>query len=109
MKILIICNCASGLNTFRGMLIQKLIKQGHIVNAIVPKTVDEIEIQNEDDLKSYGCNLFYVLMERRGINPLKDLKLLNDFSQIIKSEKPDLVITYTIKPNVYAGLICIRK
>lgn len=109
MKILIICNCASGLNTFRGMLIQKLINQGHIVNAIVPKTVDEIEIQNEDDLKSYGCNLFYVLMERRGINPLKDLKLLNDFSQIIKSEKPDLVITYTIKPNVYAGLICRMK
>ncbi len=109
MKILVICNCTSGLNTFRGMLIQKLISLDHIVDVVVPKTVDENEIQNEDELKFNGCNLFYVFMERRGINPLKDLKLLSDYSRIIKSENPDLVITYTIKPNAYAGLICRMK
>ena len=27
----------------------------------------------------------------------------------IESEKPDIVITYSIKPNVYAGFLCSRS
>lgn len=45
-------------------------------------------------------------IERRGINPLTDLKLMKHYKEILRDEKPDLVITYSIKPNIYAGLIC---
>lgn len=109
MKILIICNCASGLSTFRGMLIENLIGDGHSLTAVVPKTSDELELQAEDEILSIGCNLLHTDMERRSVNPLKDFKLLTDYYKIIQKNNPDLVLTYTIKPNVYAGLICRLK
>ena len=34
---------------------------------------------------------------------------LTEGKRIIKNEKPDLVITYTIKPNIYCGLVCKHK
>jgi hypothetical protein len=43
MKILIICNYASGLYTFRGMLIRELVKKRNIVRAIIPEPEDEKE------------------------------------------------------------------
>ena len=49
MKILIICNYSSGLYTFRGMLIQELIKKGHTVNAIIPETEEEHEKFNKEN------------------------------------------------------------
>ena len=45
-------------------------------------------------------------MNRRGTNPLTDLKLLFNYIKILKRIKPDVVLTYTIKPNVYGGIAC---
>ena len=75
MKILIICNYSSGLYTFRGMLIQELIKKGHTVKALVPNLDDENEKIAENNLKKMHCVLKRVPMERRGMNPLKDFGL----------------------------------
>ena len=44
-------------------------------------------------------------VDRRGINPVKDLGLLVRYWKLLRQEKPDLVITYTIKPNIYGGLV----
>lgn len=106
MKILIICNCSSGLEVFRGMLIQELIKQGNTVLAIVPQTEEEKEIYSENKIKQMGCKIKRIPMERRGMNPVKDLGLLIEYYKTIKKLKPDLVITYTIKPNIYGGFAC---
>ena len=51
-----------------------------------------------------GCRCIETEIDRRGINPITDLKLLKTYSHIIKEEMPSLVITYSIKPNIYAGL-----
>jgi galacturonosyltransferase len=40
------------------------------------------------------------------VNPAEDLKLLLAYRKLMKEEKPDLVLTYTIKPNIYGGLCC---
>ncbi len=53
-----------------------------------------------------GCKFIPTEMELRGTNPLKDLKLIKKYKSILKNEKPDIVLTYTIKPNVYVGYLC---
>lgn len=106
MKILIICNYSSGLYTFRGMLIRELVKKGHIVRAIIPETEDENEKKAELNLKKIHCGLKRIPMERRGMNPLHDLGLMKEYYKTVKKMKPDLVITYTIKPNIYGSLVC---
>ena len=105
MKVLIICNCASGLETFRGMLIRELIKKGNDVKVIVPKADELEEIQAENKLKLMHCPLKRIPMERRGMNPIRDLSLVKEYYKTIQKQKPDLVITYTIKPNIYGGLV----
>lgn len=106
LKILIICNCASGLDTFRGMLIRELIKKKNIVKAVVPLSKEEKEISAESRLEKYACELQRIPIDRRGINPVHDLKLMRRYKKVIQKENPDLVITYTIKPNIYGGLVC---
>lgn len=106
MKILIICNYSSGLYTFRGMLIQELVKRGHIVKAIVPETSDQNEKKAEENLKRLHCGLKRIPMERRGMNPIHDLKLMKEYLKTVRKMRPDMVLTYTIKPNIYGGLVC---
>lgn len=106
MRILIICNCASGLYDFRGMLIRSLIEENCGVSAIVPRTDDKHEIISESELEHHNCRLIHIPMERRGLNPIQDLKLLKAYLAVIRRDKPDLVISYTIKPNIYGGIAC---
>ena len=106
MRILIICNCASGLYDFRGMLIRSLNEKNCDVSAIVPVTDDAHEKKSESEMERHDCRLIRIPMERRGLNPIQDLKLLKAYFSVIRREKPELVITYTIKPNIYGGIAC---
>ena len=45
-------------------------------------------------------------VDRRGMNPIHDSKLFLQYHAMLKMVKPDLVLTYTIKPNIYGGLAC---
>ena len=63
-------------------------------------------VGHETDLKELGANCIKTDVDRRSINPFTDLKLLRTYKTILKQEKPDLVITYSIKPNIYAGYLC---
>lgn len=106
MDILIICNYASGLLNFRGLLIKRMIKLGYSVSAIIPNADNKAEVKSEEGLKNLGCNIIKIPMERRGMNPLIDLQLMYSYYKNIKKLNPTLVITYTIKPNIYACMIC---
>ena len=57
-------------------------------------------------LESYGTRVFFTSFDRRGTNPIGDLKLLQEYKKIIRQEKPDKVITYTIKCNIYGAMAC---
>ena len=105
MKVLIICNSASGLEVFRGMLIKRLIKEGNTVSSIIPVTAEQKELNAEKKIEKWNCKLIRIPMERRGMNPIKDINLIKSYYEIMKAEKPDLVITYTIKPNIYGGFV----
>lgn len=109
MRILIVANDSSGLQNFRGMLIEQIIKRGHKVSAILPKSDDQFQIEAENQLKKIGCRIYHVAMERRSMNPMKDLKLIMSYRVCLKRLNPDLVLTYTIKPNIYMGFLCAVK
>ena len=102
-KVLIIANSASGLYDFRGELIQKLVSLGHTVYASFPAE------EYVDELAALGCEIIDTPVDRRGKNPIKDLGLFNCYKCILKKVKPDIVVTYTIKPNLYGGFLCGQK
>ncbi len=106
MKVLVICNSASGLYDFRGMLLKKIVSENNVVSAIIPISNLTTEQKAEKSLEAEEIQLLRIPMERRGMNPVKDFKLLLDYIKIICKQKPDLVITYTIKPNAYGGIAC---
>lgn len=99
MKIVIVTNSSGGLCNFRKMLIEKLL----IDNEVVAYTPFR---GSEDILRKVGCIMKELRIDRRGTNPIADSKLVINLIRIFIKEKPDLVITYTIKPNIYAGFVC---
>lgn len=99
MKILILANNDVGLYKFRKELIQELIRRGNKVIVSLP------DGELIPDIRKLGVKVILTDVDRRGINPLTDLKLLIRYFRMEVTLKPDLVITYTIKPNVYGGLV----
>lgn len=96
MKILILANYDVGLYQFRKELIEELLELNEVYIALPYGELVE-------PLKDRGCKFLDTPLERRGMNPLKDRKLFATYLKLFKQVKPDLVITYTIKPNVYGG------
>lgn len=99
MKFLIITNHSYMLWQFRRELIAQLQTKGEVVLSMP-------FVGHEEDFQKMGCKCIETKVDRRGINPKTDLKLYNTYRKILKEEKPDMVITYSIKPNVYAGFAC---
>lgn len=100
MKVLILTNYDVLLYKFRKELISALYDSGNDIYISLP---NGIFIEN---LKKLGCKYIETEVDSRGVNPVNDLALIYKYNKIVKDIKPDLVITYTIKPNVYGGLIC---
>lgn len=96
---MIIANYDVGLYQFRKELIEKLLEDNEVVISLPYGELIE-------PLKSIGCKFINTPIDRRGINPLRDINLFSLYLKLLKNQKPDLVITYTIKPNVYGGLAC---
>ena len=99
MKILIITNHSYMLYRFRKELIQELSKQHEVVLSMP-------FVGHEDDFLAMGLHCINTEVDRRGINPKTDLKLFFEYRRLLKQERPDMVITYSIKPNIYAGIAC---
>lgn len=100
MRILILTNNDIGLYKFRKELISDLINRSNEVYISLP----DGEMIN--DLIGLGCKFIFTPIDRRGINPITDSKLIYKYYRTIKEVKPDKVITYTIKPNIYGGIVC---
>lgn len=99
-KILILANNDVGLYNFRKELIEELIKRNYQVYISLPYG------KKVDLLIDMGCKFIDTKIDRRGTNPIKDLKLLRKYYKIIKKINPDVILTYTIKPNIYGGIVC---
>lgn len=97
-KVLILSNSSSGLYEFRNELLLDMMTDNEVYVSL--PDMDHYY----DDLAKEGCHMIHTEFERRGMNPLKDIKLYIEYRKIIKKIKPDVVCTYTIKPNIYGGM-----
>lgn len=102
MKILVMTNSIGGLYCFRKELIEQLTKQNQVI--ISAPSGDRKAFFTE-----LGCKCIDTSLNRHGMNPLTEIQLFNRYMIILETEKPDVCLTYTIKPNVYGGLACQIK
>lgn len=99
-KILILVNDVTTVLQFRCELICALVAAGHEVIVSVPKS-DRIS-----EIEALGAKIVETEVSRHGKNPFKDLKLLRDYKKLLRNIRPDIVCTFTIKPNIYGGIAC---
>ena len=102
MRILILANAGIGLYKFRRELVESLCRENEVV-AVLP------EDEYSEPLQKLGCRVIGFDFERRGTNPFKDLSQLRRYRAVLKELKPEAVLTYTVKPNVWGGLACRRE
>lgn len=99
-RVLILANNDVGLYRFRKDLIAAFLNAGHEVYISLP------DGDFVSELVKLGCRFLDTPIDRRGMNPLRDGRLFRRYCAILKEIEPDLVITYTIKPNIYGGIAC---
>ena len=92
-------NNAWGMWNFRSILIKHFIGKGYRVSVTAP--YDELYFKK---FKEIGCDTYDMPIDAKGINPMTDLRLILRYVRLLKALNPDLSITYTIKPNIYASI-----
>ena len=102
MKIMVLSNSDIGLYKFRKELLDRLCEENE-VTIVLPKG------EFVEKLKGLGCKYIKFDFNRRGMNPFGDLKQLFSYIRLLKEHMPDIVLTYTIKPNIYGGIACRLK
>ena len=98
-KILLVSSKDNNFYNFRSELILKLHDIGHEVVLVCPPG---------EKMKFFidrGCRFVPLEMDRRGKNYLHDIKLILGYRKIFKTEKPDIVLTYTGKSSAYGGMV----
>lgn len=99
-KVLFLVNHDVVIYNFRLELVQRLIADGHEVVISSPNG------ERIDDLKKLGCEYHEIEIARHGMNPLKELSLIRTYKKLLKEVRPDIVFSYTIKPNIYGAIAC---
>ncbi|TGE09793.1 glycosyltransferase family 4 protein [Hymenobacter fodinae] len=99
MRVAIVINTSWNIWNFRRSLVKALQAAGHEVLAIAPPDAYSARLETE-----LGCQYVPILMENKGTNPVKDAQLTARFYKIYQRERPDVVLHYTIKPNIYGAI-----
>lgn len=97
-RIAIISHYAPSLINFRGELIKTLVSAGHQVIALGP------EEGFESELTAFGAEYRQIPLRRTGTNPLQDITTLFSLTKLLRELKPDVVLSYAVKPVIYGSL-----
>ncbi|CFQ76272.1 group 1 glycosyl transferase [Yersinia pseudotuberculosis] len=97
-KILLCGNSSWSMYNFRLGVIKFLISNQYSVVILAPRD------DYSDKLISIGCKFIDINLSAQGVNPFNELKFLFSLVSIYREEKPDFIINYTIKPNIYGSL-----
>ena len=102
MKIAILANDTTYTYNLRGALLRRLLAAGHRVIVIS-------QLRGfQPELEAMGCTLIGIDNDRHGKNPLQDGRLLLRYLSILRQERPEAVLSFNIKPNIYGGMACRR-
>jgi glycosyltransferase involved in cell wall biosynthesis len=101
-KVVVVASLAYSLINFRGALLARMVANGHEVIACAPDRDAAVEAR----LAVMGIAYRTTPMARTGLNPLRDLVTLFWLVRLFARARPDIVLAYTQKPIIYAGLAC---
>lgn len=99
-RIALVANTTWNIHNFRLNVIRRLLAAGHEVIVIAP--VDEY-ISYQEKFREVRHIPIHRL-RRDSINPVRDVQLLTELVGVYRRYKPDLVVHYTVKPNIYGGI-----
>lgn len=97
MKIIVLGNQAKAMSNFWSVLIRHMRRAGHEVVCCAPSG----DADAETALAAQGARLRHYPLDRKGLNPLSDLRTTRALYSLFKQEKPDLLFASTIKPVIY--------
>ena len=100
MRVVVVASLVYSLVNFRGQLLADMVAAGHEVIACAPDDDPQVRAR----LAEMGVALRRVPMARVGLNPLVDIGTLRSLVALLREERPDVVLAYTQKPIIYAGL-----
>ena len=100
-RVMLLGNHAFVIYNFRKELIQQLLKDGYEVYLSMPYDDEKVPL-----MESWGCKYIETNVDRRGTNIFNDIRLVIKYIKLINKVKPDVVLTYTVKPNIYGGIAC---
>lgn len=103
MKILILNNLISYTYNFRKEIIEAFVREGHSV-VLAADNDDEKKLEELQTL----CRFIPVPFNGKGTDIKEELKLIRTYRRIVKAERPDIIMTFTIKMNLYGGLAAKR-
>lgn len=100
-KVLLLANDSPSFYSFRLELIQELLNSKQYEVYISLPHGKEVDL-----LIDLGCRFIDTPVSRKSKNPITDLQLLMRYISILRHYKPDIVLTFTIKPNIYGAMAC---
>ncbi len=100
--VLVVGGLASSLVNFRGPLIEELLSNGFEVHTAAGGSTEK----DRKELAQLGVGFTELPIRRTSLNPIDDLQLLRFLVKLLRNRRPLVVVTYTIKPNIYGGLVC---
>jgi glycosyltransferase involved in cell wall biosynthesis len=102
LKIILVANTSWNIYNFRAGLVNFLLSQGYKIYILAPKDAYTEKIQ------AWNVEYREIILENKGTNPLKDLAFHRQLLRIYRQIQPDVVLHFTIKPNIYGTLACYR-
>ncbi len=103
-KVLILSNSSSGLYELRRELVQDISERNEVYISLPEDEEDKYMIE----FNKAGYKVIHTPFSRRGLDPLSDSALYRAYKSLMLKIKPDMVLTYTIKPNIYGGYAAKR-
>ncbi len=97
-KVLMLCNTSGSVALFRKPLIAAFIERGYAVDVVA------FNNEREDEIRATGADFILLNDSNKSVNPFKALSLKSKYYKIIRERKPDLVLAFMLKPNIYGAL-----
>ncbi len=101
-QILFLVNHDIVIYNFRLEIVERLLEEGYDVHISSPYG------ERIPELIALGCRFHEIEINRHGINPFEEVKLIKKYKQLFQTVQPDIILGFTIKPNIY-GSIAAKK
>lgn len=98
MRVVMTVNTAWNIWNFRRDLVEALHAEGHSVTIYAPPD-DSVA-----DLEALGCRVIALTMSAQSLNPLEGIRLRRQYTNFFRTHQPDVVLSYTIKNNVFGAI-----